>query len=148
MTQITELKETDLEDLAGLYRQFWNEGSDISRMRAEFQRLSSNPDYIFLAARKGGKLVGSAMGIVCRELYGQCRPFMVIEDVVIDTDHRRQGVGSMLMRELERLAGLRECGTILFVTEQDRTAAHRFYESLGYAPDRYRGFKKRLGNDN
>jgi prepilin-type N-terminal cleavage/methylation domain-containing protein len=30
------------------------------------------------------------------------------------------------------------------VTESERTDAQRFYESLGYEPDTYKGFKKRL----
>jgi GNAT superfamily N-acetyltransferase len=99
----------------------------------------------FLVARQNDRLAGSVMGIVCEELYGECKPFMVVEDVIVDQNHRRQGVGSLLMRELERLAITRDCAYIIFVTEQDRTTAHQFYESLGYNPDKYRGFKKRLG---
>jgi ribosomal protein S18 acetylase RimI-like enzyme len=144
MMQITELTEQDLESLAGLYRQFWNEESDVRKMRDTFRHLAGNPDYIFLGAKRDGQLVGSVMGIVCEELYGQCQPFMVVEDVVVDEGHQRQGIGSQLMRELEQRAKERGCGYIIFVTEQDRTTAHRFYESLGYCPDKYRGFKKRL----
>ena len=143
--KITELIEHDLESLARLYKQFWNEESDVARMRAAFQRLASNPDYIFLVAKRDEQLVGSVMGIVCEELYGDCQPFMVVEDVVVDEENRRQGVGSRLMVELERLAANRGCSYIIFVTEQDRTAAHQFYESLGYSPNKYKGFKKRLG---
>jgi ribosomal protein S18 acetylase RimI-like enzyme len=145
--RILDLTEQDLEPLAGLYRHFWNEESDVTRMTTAFQRLAGNPDYIFLGAKLDGKLVGSVMGIVCEELYGQCRPFMVVEDVVVDEGSRRRGVGSQLMRELERRAAGRGCRSIIFVTEQDRTSAHRFYESLGYSCDKYQGFKKRLGDD-
>jgi ribosomal protein S18 acetylase RimI-like enzyme len=48
------------------------------------------------------------------------------------------------MCELERLAAERNCGYVIFVTEVERTDAPRFYESHGYKPDAYRGFKKRL----
>jgi len=138
------LTEQDLEALAGLYKQFWNEESDVDKMRDAFRRLSGNADYILLGARRDGVLVGSVMGIVCEELYGQCQPFMVVEDVVVDQENRRRGVGSRLMAELERHATERGCSYIIFVTEHERTAALRFYESLGYSPDKYRGFKKRL----
>lgn len=143
--EIGELTESDLEALAGLYKQFWGEDSSPEKMRSTFQRLRTNPNYIFLVARRDGRLTGSVMGIVCEELYGECRPFMVVEDVIVDQNHRRQGIGSLLMRELERLATTRDCAYIIFVTEQDRTTAHQFYASLGYSPDKYRGFKKRLG---
>ena len=144
--EIAKLTEQDLESLSQLYKQFWNEESDVTKMHAVFQRLATNPDYMFLGAKRNGQLVGSVMGIVCEELYGQCQPFMVVEDVVVDEGDRRQGVGSRLMVELERRAADRGCSYIIFVTEEDRTTARRFYESLGYSPDKYKGFKKRLGD--
>jgi ribosomal protein S18 acetylase RimI-like enzyme len=49
-----------------------------------------------------------------------------------------------LMDELEKMAVDSDCGYVIFVTEVERTDAQRFYESLGYKPDAYRGFKKRL----
>ena len=114
MIDIVELAEDDLEELAGLYKQFWGEESDVARMRAVFRRLADNPDYIFLGRRHDGHIVGSVMGIVCEELYGQCQPFMVVEDVVVDRDHRRQGVGRALMEELERrAAGPQQAGMLL-----------------------------------
>ena len=134
----------DLGALADLYRQFRGEESSLETMRATFQRLEANPDYIFLAAKQDGRLVGSVMGVVCEELYGDCRPFMVVEDVIVDTAHRRSGIGSVLMRELERRAAERGCAYIIFVTESRRVEARRFYESLGYSPDAYSGFKKRI----
>jgi GNAT superfamily N-acetyltransferase len=142
--EIRELREDDLVVLAELYRQFWNEDSSLEKMRATFRKLATRQDYIFLGAEIEGCLVGSAMGIVCEELYGDCRPFMVVEDVIVDKRHRRKGIGAMLMRELERFALEHNCGYILFVTEAERTDAHRFYESFGYKPDAYKGFKKRL----
>jgi len=113
-------------------------------MRATFRRLKERPDYIFLAAKDNGRLVGSVLGIVCEELYGESVPFMVVEDVIVDAEWRRKGIGSALMCELESLAVERNCGYVIFVTEVERTDAQRFYESLGYKPDAYRGFKKRL----
>ena len=142
--ELGRLTESDLEDLAGLYRQFWNEGSDLERMRAVFGRLKDHPGYVFLGARRGERLVGSVMGVVCEELYGDCKPFMVAEDVVVDKEHRRSGVGTALMRELEKCAMAAECRTMLLVTEVYRTDAVGFYESLGYRSDPYKGFKKRL----
>ena len=142
--EIGRLAEADLPGLAGLYKQFWGEDSCLEKMRATFRRLKERPDYIFLAAKDNRRLVGSVLGIVCEELYGECVPFMVVEDVIVDAEWRRKGIGSALMCELESLAVDRDCGYVIFVTEVERTDAQRFYESLGYRPDAYRGFKKRL----
>jgi len=142
--KITKLKEQDLLPLGELFKQFRGEDSSLEKMRASFPRLSENPAYILLAAKKGESLVGFPMGVACEELYGDCRPFMVIEDLVVDENHRRSGTGSALMLELEKFARAKDCCQILFVTEADRTEAHQFYQSLGYPFEPRKGFKKRL----
>ena len=141
---IETLTESDLPALARLHRQFWGEDSSPEKMRAAFRRLHDDHDYLLLVARYEGQVVGSVMGIICEELYGDCRPFLLIEDFVVDESRRRLGIGSALMRELERLAAVRGCGSILFLTEAERQGAVRFYRSLGYEHSPYRGFKKRL----
>ena len=138
------MTEDDLVSLAELYKQFWGEESSLEKMRATFQRLKKNSNYILLVADQQNNLVGSVMGIFCEELYGACEPFMVVEDVIVDRHQRRIGIASSLMRELECCAARRNCNYIIFVTESERKEAHRFYESLGYKSDAYKGFKKRL----
>lgn len=142
--EIRKLTENDLEGLAALYKQFWGESSSLEKMQATFKRLDKNPNYILLGADQQNHLVGSVMGIICEELYGDCRPFMVVEDVIVDKHQRRLGIGSSLMRQLEGYAVKHNCNYIIFVTESERSEAHRFYESLGYKSDAYKGFKKRL----
>ena len=143
--RITRLTEHDLAGLAEIFKQFWDEKSSLEKMRLTFPRLSANPAHILLAAKQDDRLIGFVMGIVCEELYGDCKPFMVVEDLIVDKNSRRGGVGSALMQELEKCAVDRDCCQIIFVTEADRTEAHRFYKSLGYEFEPYKGFKKRMG---
>ena len=143
--KIRRLQEEDISALARLYEQFWNEKSSIVRIQETFGRLKKDPDYIFLVAEVEDEIAGSLMGIICEELYGECRPFMVLENVIVDREFRQQGIGSALMREIEAYANSRNCNYIIFVSESERTDALPFYRSLGYATDSYRGFKKRLG---
>lgn len=116
----------------------------MEKMGDVFRRLERDPNYILLGVRNEGTLAGSAMGILCEELYGQCRPFMVVEDVIVDRAHRRRGVASLLMRVMEEQAAANNCSYIMLVTDSSRLEAHGFYESLGYHPEKYRGFKKYL----
>lgn len=142
--KIVALTEQDLPDLAQLYRQFRGEESSLKEMRKTFRRLRKNPDYTLLGVREGGALVGSVMGILCRELYGRCQPFMVVEDVIVDQAYRRRGIGSLLMRAIEQEAFRNSCGYIMLVTDANRREALGFYEHLGYHPQRYRACKKYL----
>jgi ribosomal protein S18 acetylase RimI-like enzyme len=145
--EIRKLTENDLVSLAVLYKQFWGEESSLEKMRATFQRLKRNSSYILLVADEQNNLVGSVMGIICEELYGDCKPFMVVEDVIVDKHQRRLGIASSLMGELEIYAAKHNCNYIIFVTESERAEAHKFYESLGYKSDAYKGFKKRLNGN-
>jgi ribosomal protein S18 acetylase RimI-like enzyme len=143
--EIVLIEEQDLPVLAELFQQFWNEESNLEKMQAKFSKLVENPAYILLGAKNAGRLVGFAMGIICEELYGECEPFMVIEDVIVDKNQRRYGVGEALMSTLEKHAVERNCCQIIFITETNRAETIRFYASLGYDPDSHTGFKKRLG---
>lgn len=73
----------DIEALAKLYFDFWNEASNVEKMKQAFSSLQKNSAYIFLCAIVDDQLVGSVMGIVCHELYGQCTPFLVVEDMIV-----------------------------------------------------------------
>lgn len=141
---IRELRTDDLPWLARLYKQFWGDNSDMERMRSNFESLRRTPGYLFLVAESRGRLVGTVRGVVCASLYGDCRPFMVVDDVIVDVNWRRQGIGSRLLWSLEQRAIVSDCEYITFVTERERTGAQRFYSSMGYALDAYVGFKKRL----
>ena len=141
---IDRLTKNDLAPLSELFRQFWGENTSLENMRATYSRLATNPSYILLAAKQNDRLVGFGMGIICEELYGDCRPFMVIEDLIVGKTQRRAGVGTALMRELEKFAIDHDCCQIIFITESDRTEALKFYRSLGYEFEQYKGFKKRM----
>jgi len=134
----------DLNALTELFRQFWDESSEVEKMAVMFERLSEDPDYALLAAKQNDILVGFCMGIVCQTLYGDCSPFMVIEDFIVGKEHRRTGIASALMSAAEQHAIRQGCSQVIFVTENDRKDAHGFYASQGYSPHTHKGFKKRL----
>lgn len=142
--KIRPILERDMEDLARLYEQFWNEESSVRKMKELFKKLEGDENYIFLACEIDGSVAGSVSGVVCQELYGDCRPFMVIENFIVDEEFRRQGIGTTLMSEIEKHASERECSHIHLITETDRLESRRFYESIGFDSDAHQGFKKKV----
>ena len=141
---IRELQIEDMESLSNLYYQFWNEVSDIQKMKNKFARLHNNKAYIFLGAIESDRLVGSVMGIVCEELYGDCNPFLLLENMVVDNTCRKKGIGKALFLELEKYAKLKGCSQTILVTETNRKDACGFYESVGFHPTANKGYKKKL----
>lgn len=145
MVLIDKLKIDDLEGLKEVYEEgFEGSNSDLSRMLETFEAIKDNPDYYILVATTDGKVVGTVMGVVCYELFGKCLPFMVVENIAILNDYRRQGIAKQLLVKLEEHANERKCNMILFVSSAHRTGAHKLYESLGYGIDKVNGYRKRL----
>lgn len=140
--RIEHLTEDDLFSLAEIFHQIWGETSSLEKMKSTYSYLKANPAYVLLVAKQDNQLVGFAMGVICAELYGECKPFMVVEDVIVDKLHRQKGAGTALMRELEKSAKDFDCCQIIFVTESNRTEALSFYSALGYEYEPFKGFKK------
>lgn len=141
---IRDMEEGDIPRLAVIYEQFWGETSDVEKMRRQFRKLENAETHIFLSAEEEGRLIGSVTGIVCGELYGQCAPFLVVENMIVDKDCRRQGAGSALLGELERRARSKGCSQMILVTESSRNDACGFYEAMGFPAGRNKGYKKKL----
>ena len=142
--RIRRMEERDIESLAILYRQFWGVDSDCARMRNKFAELHANPNYAIFCATVNGSVVGSIMGIVCDELYGNFRPFLLVEDLIVDQEYRERGIGRALMAGLENFAKEHNCSQIQFITETDRQDAVAFYASLGFDTTKHVGFKRTL----
>jgi len=130
----------DIPKLALLYKQFWNEDSCVETMVKQFEKLQKSNTHILLSAVEDGELIGSVMGIICEDLYSKCKPFLVIENMIVDKKYRRKGVGRALIQETEKQAVELNCTQIILVADD----ACNFYASLGYNPDTHKGFKKKL----
>ncbi len=85
---------------------------------------------IILVAESGGTVVGYIHLCDYKLLYA---PGMKnVMGIAVDSDFRRMGVGSELLREAERLAAEDGAAGIRLVSGKSRTGAHAFYESAGY----------------
>ncbi|SFE77419.1 phosphoglycolate phosphatase [Paenibacillus catalpae] len=140
---IREAELQDLQDLAKLFEELMEVPSNLEAMSRQLKRVTEDEHYFLAGACDGDKVIGTAMGIECCDLVGDCHPFLVVENVVVSPDYRGQGVGKMLMRRLEQFAEERGCSYIIFVSSGYREKAHQFYRALGYSSDN-QGFKKKL----
>ena len=142
MIKIEPVAERDLPELAVLYRELSGNEQLVDKMRNSFINIKADDAYILLGAKIGHRLAGSVMGIVCHDMVDDCRPFMVIENVIVSKEFRNRGVGRALMERIEEFCVIRNCYYSMFVSGIKRTGAHRFYESIGYKADMVKGFKK------
>jgi len=105
--------------------------------------ISRNPHYYVAVVCDRDKVIGTAMAILCSDLVGNCNPFMIVENVVVASKYRGQGIGKLLMSSIEEFGIMNKCNYVILISNSKREESHKFYESLGYSTDQ-RGFKKRL----
>jgi len=145
MITITKIKQEDLPALKELYdKGFQNTITDFEKMQKVFAFVEKNSDYTLLCAKEEDEMIGSMLGVVNRGIIGECRPFMVIEDVVVSSSHRRKKVATRLMEQMEEIAKENNCIVMMLMSRMKRKGAHQFYESLGFRGDLAIGFKKYL----
>ncbi len=144
MINIDRIRRSDLPELAVLFRELTGNEQNTVNLEKNFVHIEQNDDYIILGAYAGGELTGSLMGIICLDFVDECRPFMLIENVIVSEKFRGQGIGRELMANIEGIAVERDCSYIIFVSGSKRIEAHKFYESIGYNPGEAKGFKKIL----
>lgn len=144
MITITSITENDLLALSQLYQELMGQQTNHAKLEQVYRTIQHNEQYIILGAFDEEQLVGSLMGIICHDLVGDCKPFMVIENVIVSPLVRRQGVGKKLMQEIENIARQRDCYYIIFVSGEQRKEAHQFYERLGFKDEKVEGYRKHL----
>lgn len=144
MITIREVTKGDLNDLCRLYEELMDQPTNYEKMVEVFDIIQAKGDYHVLGAFKDGVLAGSVMGIVCQDLVGECRPFMVIENVVVSDRFRRLGIGKQLMMNIEAIACEKNCSYVIFVSGGQRKEAHAFYEKLGFKDEKVEGYRKHL----
>jgi predicted N-acetyltransferase YhbS len=142
---IETIEISDLEQYAALCDELFGSKTNRTQLEKVAKKIASNPDYILVGAKDAKKqLLGSVMGITCIDTVGDCRPFMVLENLIVSEKSRRQGVGGKLVRYIEEKARDRNCYFVMFMSLAKRKEAHIFYESIGYSKNIAQGFKKYL----
>ena len=127
---IRAARASDAAEIAQLTTQL---GYDLTHGDAadRLSRILLREDQQFFVADVDGRAVGW-VHVVFTE-YVDAEAFAAIAGLVVDRDHRRVGIGRALVDRAERWARDRGCAIVRLASRATRTAAHRFYETLGYA---------------
>ena len=119
----------DADDIARLTIQL---GYDVTRdtVAARLAGILARSDHRFIVADSGSRAVGWVHAQACE--YVDVDPFVMICGLVVDDAERGKGIGRLLMGEAEQWARQHGYAVVRLTSSATRTAAHRFYESIGY----------------
>jgi ribosomal protein S18 acetylase RimI-like enzyme len=137
---VRTLGPDDLDIMRGLSDMFGQafgeaEAYDRARPDADYlRRLLGMAHVVVLAALKDGMVVG---GLVAYELpkYEQARSEIYLYDLAVDERHRRQGIATALISELQAIATARGAWVIFVQADYGDDPAIALYTRLGTRED-------------
>lgn len=135
---VEKMTAKDIQQMEYLYEELIPGCCSKEILEKNYEIVKDKKNYYIAVAKEGGKIVGSAMGIINIALDA---PFMVIENVIVKSDCRKKGVGRKLFERLDKFAEENECEYSILVSSGFRKEAHKFYERMGYIDD-VKGFRK------
>jgi N-acetylglutamate synthase len=124
------LREFQYPDDYGAVRQLWEHaGSGIHLRRSDdpeeiHKKLQRDPD-LFLVAEADGRMIGTVMG-------GFDGRRGLVYHLAVAEPYRKQGVGNLLMEELENRLRLKGCIRCYLLVTTDNEPAIAFYERRGW----------------
>lgn len=112
----------------------WDDDRQATRA---LEQILASPDRLLVVAEQDRKLVGSADAVCVANLTRGGRPWVAVENIVIDERARRQGIGTALLAHLCDWAAERGAYKVQLITGTANPGKLDFY--------RYAGFEDRSG---
>jgi GNAT superfamily N-acetyltransferase len=113
------------------------------RYVAAWEAMAADPAQHPLVAEADGRLVGYLQLSIIPGLSFRGMTRGLIESVRVSSALRGQGIGAALIEHAVSLCRDAGCGLVQLTSTNERVAAHRFYERLGFVGS-HAGFKLTL----
>ncbi len=128
--RILELYEEQL--VIGVAEAEKQQSPSADNYRQVFSMIEALPGCELVVAEEQGEVIGTLMFVIVPNLSHRALPWSLVENMVVDSKHRRKGIGRLLMDYV--LTGAKEAGCykVQLLSNKSREEAHRFYESIGY----------------
>ncbi|WP_342361467.1 GNAT family N-acetyltransferase [Terrarubrum flagellatum] len=140
--------QSDLPSVLALYEQLNPSDPPVILEDAEailkrFEAFAGSA--IFVGCRRGAPVTTCAL-VVVPNLTRKGAPYAVIENVVTDARHRKQGYARAVLHAAIGSAWLHGCYKVMLLTGSKNPATLRFYEQTGFEQSKT-GFQiRRLGS--
>jgi GNAT superfamily N-acetyltransferase len=137
----------DLPDILRLYAQpEIDDGATptVEEASVIFERIARYPNYRVFVAEDAGRIVGTFALLIMDNLGHLGALSAIVEDVAVDPDMHRRGIGKIMMDYAMQECRTAGCYKMMLSSNAKRGDAHAFYDSLGF--ERH-GYSFRVGVD-
>lgn len=131
----------DAEGIALLYAELVG-NSAIVVLPERIAEVSQDSNTALFVCEGENGLCGTALASLCADVMFKSQPFAVVENVIVSSAARSQGIGTMMLRHIEAFCLANNCSKIMLLSSVNRVQAHRFFERAGFGGSEKRGFIK------
>jgi len=103
---------------------------DTPETAERIRRALSRTDQQIFVAEVDHQAVGWVHAAIFEFI--EAEPFVIVAGLVVDKDHRRQGIARDLMARVEQWTHERGLSIVRLTSSSTRTAAHTFYKTIGF----------------
>ena len=111
--------------------------------KKQWEVLFHSKNYNVLYVESGNKIIGSLVCILCKNLSGQGRDYVIIDNVIVHEDYRKMGIGKQLMKQAEVWAKKNNCFKIIVVSN-NKFESGGFYKKCGFENKTSKVYIKRI----
>lgn len=116
---------------------------DLTPYLEAFERIDADPNQLLMVAERNDELVGTLQLTIIPGLSRRGSSRGLIEAVRVAAPARGAGLGTTLIQWAIEESRTRGCTLVQLTSDKSRTAAHRFYDRLGFL-NTHEGFKLKL----
>ena len=127
MYQISRLEKSDIDSLYILLNDIFNSGVKKELL----YNLIDNKDIIDIVCKNNDIVIGHAMVEIRYDLFTGEKYFF-LNYFCVDKDYRCHGIGSELLKKLEKLAIDNDIDFMRFTSGNKRVEAHKFYKNRDF----------------
>lgn len=140
------LTEEDIPSLLELYVQLDEANKELTLEKSQevWETIAKNKDIKYFGAVDNGKVVATCYSLIIPNLTAKGRSICFIENVVTDSNYRKQGLGRKVIEMAIDDAKEHNCYKAILQSGCQRTEAHKFYEKLGFNGNKKKAFDLRL----
>jgi GNAT superfamily N-acetyltransferase len=130
-------------DQLGATRDGVSSAADLASYEQAFRDIDADPAHMLIVAEAGGQIVGTMQLSFLPGMARRGARRALIEAVRVSDSCRGKGLGGQMFGWAIEEAGRRGCAVVQLTSDKSRTAAHRFYQRLGFVAS-HEGFKLML----
>ncbi|MCR4325350.1 MAG: GNAT family N-acetyltransferase [Patescibacteria group bacterium] len=108
---------------------------------AQLKKMVADKNTTIIVAKDGRRIVGVALLFTVQKLG---RNFGLVEDVVVSSEYRGQGLGKRLMRAVIAAGRKRKLSYLFLTSKPARVSANMLYKKLGFELVKTNPYRMRL----